>query len=64
MTTEDQMGDDHRIFSMVKTPPTSLQERNTLQRVAVSKHREDRGFTLRCKPVLSLKDGGRATMNI
>lgn len=63
MTTEDQMGDDPRIFSMVK-PPTPIQERNTLQKVAVSKHREDRGFTPRCKPVRSLKDGGRATMNI
>ncbi len=67
-TTENNCGDDRRILSLVKKPPftTVGQIKNTLQEVGVCvskstiKRRlhqsEYRGFTTRCKPLVSLKN--------
>ena len=60
--------DDHRILSMVKKNPftTSTHVKNTLQEVGVSVSKSTikrrlheskyRGFTTRCKPLISLKN--------
>lgn len=62
------VGDDRRILSMVKKNPftTSTQVKNTLQEVGVSVSKSTlkrrlheskyRGFTTRCKPLISLKN--------